>query len=121
ETGHARAKKLAEKGNPDVKITKIDVDSIEVQIAIVKGKRAQVKNGMEKALAALREAMGVRHDYPLEIAAVDLPQAVYEKKVFYEVKEIDDKGKETGKMVKKERTEYHQLYKLDKDALVAAA
>lgn len=77
DTGYKRAKKLFESGDQDVKITKIDLDAILIQTSIVKTKKSQVDNGMLKALAALREAMGLKYDYPLEIAAVPLPPAVY--------------------------------------------
>jgi outer membrane protein TolC len=61
---------------------------------------------MLKALAALREAMGVSHDYPLEIAVVDLPPAVIEVK-----SDVDNKVK----------IDYRPLYKFDKAELIAAA
>jgi hypothetical protein len=111
DTGYGRAKKIYDAADADAKITQIDLDALQIQIAIVRGKKSQATNGMEKALAALREAMGVRHDYPLEIAAVDLPQAVYE------VRTPDPKDK-TGK---KDKIEYRQLYKFDKEALIASA
>ena len=102
-----RAYKLYKSGDVDVKITAVDLEAIQVQIAMVKNKKSAIDNGMLKALAALREAMGLLHDYPLEIAAVDLPPAVYAVKV---------PGKD-----KKEETEYRQLYQIDKNAMIAAA
>lgn len=117
QKGYDRANKLFKAGDPDVKITAVDLDAIQVQIAIIKGKKSQIDNGMEKALAALREAMGLNYDYPLEIAKVDLPPAVYETKKF--VTEKDDKGK----VVKKEVAEYQVLYPLHskKAGLIASA
>ena len=75
DTGYKRAEKLFKSGDPDVKITQIDLDAIKVQIGLVKSKKSQVENGMLKALAALREAIGLKYDYPLDIAAVPLPGA----------------------------------------------
>jgi outer membrane protein TolC len=121
DTGYARAKKIFDAGDPGAKITKIDLDAIQVQIAIVKGKKAQAKNGMLKAEAALREAMGLAYDYPLEIAAVDLPPAVHPVKTYYNEKVIDEKGKDTGKTVKKEKIEYERLYQIKKAELIEAA
>ena len=110
--GYTKAKRIVDSGEAKVQISQNDVDAIKVALAGVRGKRAQVKNGMEKALAALREAMGVRYDYPLEIAAVALPQAVYE------IRTPDPKA---PKVSTKDKVEYVQLYKLDKDSLVASA
>ena len=123
DTGYKRAEKLYRSGDADVKITAIDLDAIKVQIAIVKGKKAQVDNGMHKAFAALREAMGLKYDYPLEIAAVDLPSPVVEvKKMVDEVVEEKDKnGKTTKKTVKVEVVEYKPIRKLDKSELIAGA
>ena len=77
DSGYKRAEKLYKSGDPDVKITQIDLDALTVQTGIVKTRRSQVENGMLKALAALREAMGVKYDYPLDIETVPLPPAVY--------------------------------------------
>jgi outer membrane protein TolC len=106
EKGHARAKRLFDAGDPTYKITQIDLNAIKVQIALVKGRKSQAKNGMLKAEAALREAMGLGYDYPLEIAAVDLPAAVYEVKT--------KKGKEV-------EIAYYPLYQFNKSELIAAA
>lgn len=99
----ARVQKLFEKPPIDSKITKLDLDAIDIQIALVKGKKSQVDNGMLKALAALREAMGLNHDYPLEIAQVDLPSAVSAIKVA------------------KDKAEYPAVYKFNKTELIASA
>jgi hypothetical protein len=122
DTGYKRAKKIYDDGLADAKITKIDLDAIKVQIAILNGKKSQADNGMLKALAALREAMGLAYDYPLEIAVVDLPRAVNPVTEDYLEKVLDDKGKDTGKTVKKQRIiRYDPVYKFDKAALIAAA
>jgi outer membrane protein TolC len=98
-TGYARAEKIFKSGDPNTKITKIDLDMILVQTELVNGKKAQTKNGMLKALAALREAMGLDYDYPLEIAAVPLPTAVYEVK----------------------KSEFVPVYKFNKQELIQSA
>ncbi len=93
------------------KITKIDLEAIEINIGIIKGKKSQVDNGMDKALAALREAMGLSHDYPLEIAPVDLRAlAVY-------VVQVPDKDRE-GKAIM--RDDYRPVYKFDKNELIVS-
>jgi outer membrane protein TolC len=111
DIGYKRAVKLYESGDPKVKISKVDLETIELQYGLVNAKKSQVVNGMQKALAALREAMGLGHDYPLEIANVGLPAA-------YEVVKVagkDAKGKES------EKNEYRQLFQLNKTELVASA
>jgi outer membrane protein TolC len=121
ENGYRRAEKIFGAGGAENKITKIDLDAIKVQIALVKGKKSQADNGMLKAKAALREAIGLGHDYPLEIAAVDLPMAVYPVKSYSMEKVVDENGKDTGKTVKKEKTEYKVLFQLMKAELIEAA
>ena len=77
DTGYKRAEKLFKEGEIDIKITQIDLDALKIQIGLVKSRKSQVENGMLKAVAALREAMGLKYDYPLAIAAVPLPAPVY--------------------------------------------
>ena len=64
----------------DAKITELDLNAMKVQMAGSRGRNRRSTNGMLKALAALREAMGLKYDYPLEIAAVALPSAVWVEK-----------------------------------------
>lgn len=124
-----RAQKIFDAGGVDAKITKIDLEFLDVQIAQVKTKKAQVDNGMLKALAALREAMGVAHDFPLEIAAVDLPPAVYAvKSPAGKVKKIVEIKDDKGKVVKKEeqfvdafKSEYRIVWQMDREELIASA
>jgi predicted transcriptional regulator len=119
ENGHARATKIFEAAELNTKITQIDLDSIKLQIGLVEQKKSQADNGMLKALAALREAMGLGYDYPLEIAVVDLPQAVYETKTTVEKDGKDDKGKVTK--VKVVEITYHPTYSFNKAELINAA
>lgn len=111
DIGYKRAKKLYESGEVDVRITKVDLETIQIQLGLVRGKKSQVDNGMQKALAALREAIGVGHDYPLEIAAVDLPAGYFVTKVAVK----DEKGNVT------EKNEYQQVFQLNKSELITAA
>ncbi len=107
----AKAKKIFDSGVVDGKITQVDLDFLEVQIGLVEKNKAQVDNGMLKALAALREAMGLSHDYPLEIAAVELPPAVRKQ----EITAKDDKGKPTKKII------LHRVYTINREDLILAA
>ncbi len=118
-----RAKKLFDSGDVNVRITSADLDALDVQIVLVKAKKGQIDNGMLKALAALREAMGLGYDYPLKIAAVELPTAVYAVKTFDLEKILDEKGKDTGKAKQVPKVEYHRLYQLKdrKAELITAA
>ena len=106
-TARKRAWELYKTGNPDIKINKPDIDTLDINIVQVKGKKAAVKNGTLKALAALREAMGLNSDYPLEIANVELPAAVYP------VKYMADDEDEKGKKVKVEKVKYLPRYSLE--------
>jgi outer membrane protein TolC len=120
EKGYARAKSLFGSGDVEVKIKSVDLETIRVQLGIVKTKHSQVRAGREKALAALREAMGLAPDYPLEIASVPLPPATY----VVRGPELDDKGKpvmKDGKVLEKDY--FHILYPLtsQKLALIDAA
>jgi outer membrane protein TolC len=137
--GRRRANELYKSGDIDVRITLVDIEALDLQIGIVKSKKAQIEAGEQKAFAALREAMGVNYDYPLEIAAVELPPAVYgekktvieETETMVEVKDKDGKllkdkaGKIVEKKViekkKKEVVEYKKLYQIDKKALIEFA
>jgi outer membrane efflux protein len=117
----ARAKQLFEKPTPDSKITQIDLDQLDIGLATVKSKKAQIDNGREKALAAMREAMGLNYDYPLEVTSFDLSSLAY-----YKIQEpaTDDKGQtimKDGKVVMKDK--YLPLYPLTgrKGDLIASA
>lgn len=107
-----RAQKLYENPPVDSKITKLDLESLDINIALVKGKKSQIDNGKLKAYAALREAMGLGHDYPLEIEDFDIAaMAAYKVKV--SVKDAK------GKIVEKD--EWRPVYSLNKEQLIASA
>lgn len=69
---------LVKNPGKDVKVTRLDVNVLEINLEIVKRKAAQAKYGELTALAALREAMGVSLDFPLNVALNDLPPLVTE-------------------------------------------
>ncbi|MSU79783.1 MAG: TolC family protein [Gemmataceae bacterium] len=111
EKGTERAKKIFGDGDPDGKITRVDLDFLDVQLGLVEKNKAQIDNGMLKALAALREAMGLSHNYPLEIGAIGLPPAVREEIQM----EKDKKGKDVKKIT------FHRVYKINREDLILAA
>jgi outer membrane protein TolC len=73
---YKKAKKLVDAGNPDFKVTAIDLKVLEINAEFVKTKQAEARVGVLKAIAALREAVGVGVDYPLELVAEPLPALV---------------------------------------------
>ncbi len=116
--GRNRVKQLVDSGDATVKVNKLDINALDVQIKLVRAKKSQADNGLLKALAAMREAMGLVHDYPLEIADADLPPAVYSIKV----DDKDDKGNvklKNGKPVQID--EYRRLYQINKESMITAA
>ncbi len=76
EKARRRVDELLKSGNPDVKVTTNDRDLLDVNIDILTARLAEANVGGEKALAALREAIGIGPDCPLVIAAGTLPPVV---------------------------------------------
>lgn len=76
EKGRTRAGQLLKSGNPDVKVTTNDLDVLDINLAILRARLVEATVGGEKALAALREAIGIGPDCPLEIAPGTLPPVV---------------------------------------------
>jgi outer membrane protein TolC len=64
---------LAAKEDPDIKVDKIDVDKLDVYLTQYRLKLKEAQRGVELARAALREAMGVPGDCPLQLVLTDLP------------------------------------------------
>ncbi len=104
-------------------------------MALVKNKKSQADNGLLKAIAALKEAMGLSCDYEFRIAATGLPAEVY-KVTKYVPKKIEmPKKDKDGNVIKdkngkvetvieiknEEVTTYHRLYKINNKELIAAA
>ncbi len=73
---HAKAVKLVKSGDPNIKVTQIDVDTLALHLDLIKTKEAEASVGILKALAALREALGVGLDCPLEVEEGTLPALV---------------------------------------------
>ncbi|MCI0639776.1 MAG: TolC family protein [Gemmataceae bacterium] len=76
ERARTRAEELLKKGVLEFKITRIDVDMMSVAIELVKAKEAEARTGILKATAALREALGVGLDYPLDVVEAPLPERI---------------------------------------------
>ncbi len=78
EDAHKKAETLVKAGDPKIKVTQIDVDILAITKEFVKTKQEEAKVGVSKALAGLREALGVGLDYPLNLADEKLPALVKE-------------------------------------------
>jgi hypothetical protein len=55
-------------------VTSRQVDQIDVYILVAKSRREEAVEGQDRALSALREAMGVCADFPLVLADTNLPE-----------------------------------------------
>jgi outer membrane protein TolC len=71
-----KAAGLLKSGDPTIKVTKIDVDNLDINIAFYEAKQQEAEIGIKRAEAALREAMGVGRDFDLNLARASLPQPV---------------------------------------------
>lgn len=60
-------------GNPDVNITSVDIQRIEVNMDLVRLKVITAQQGIERATAALREAMGLESCTPIALVEMELP------------------------------------------------
>jgi outer membrane protein TolC len=60
------------RSRPDVKVW--NVDQIEVYISVARGRREEAVEGLERAKAGLREAMGVDPDFPIDLADQRMPR-----------------------------------------------
>jgi outer membrane protein TolC len=73
-----KAYKIVEAGDPKSKLTQIDVDNLDLQIAFLQARMTEATIGKQRALSALREAIGVDKDYPLVLnTQARLPDPVY--------------------------------------------
>jgi outer membrane protein TolC len=75
ERGRKTAKRVLDAGEV-TKVTKIDLDNFGINIDVLKIKKIEADVGVQKAYAALREAIGVGPEYPLEISGGHLPPVV---------------------------------------------
>lgn len=73
KTYEEKAKFLVKQGDPDSLVTQIDVDKLTVSIELYKLKLIQATQGVERAKAALQEAMGLDPNCPLLVVEEDLP------------------------------------------------
>lgn len=78
DDAHKKAEQLVKAGDPNIKVTQIDVDTLAVNKEFFKTKQAEATVGVQKALAGLREALGVGLDFPLEVVDAPLPPLVKE-------------------------------------------
>jgi outer membrane protein TolC len=76
DQAHAQAKKLVKAGDPEFKVTTIDIKVLEINKEFLRTKQAEATVGVDKAIAALREAIGIGPDYPLDVAVEPLPPLV---------------------------------------------
>jgi outer membrane protein TolC len=67
------AERLSKLGDPDIVVAKSDVERLNVYIALAKVRRIEAAQGTQRALAALREAMGVAPDCSIEPATQVIP------------------------------------------------
>jgi len=54
-------------GDPSYKVTQLDLDQFDINIELVEVRKVEAVVGEKRAFAALREAIGVGPDYPLDI------------------------------------------------------
>src|SRR5260370_18523277 len=55
-------------------VSQRNVDQIDVSLLVTRGRREEAVEGVERALSALREAMGVGCDFPIQLADTRLPR-----------------------------------------------
>lgn len=67
------AQALIQKGDPDVKITNEDVAKLTINMDLLQARALEATSGVERALAALKEAMGVPYDAALHLPDGELP------------------------------------------------
>jgi outer membrane protein TolC len=76
EDARKRAQRFVDAGDP--KFTKIDVDTIALNTDLLRTKEIELVQSLPRALSALREAIGVGPDCPLEVVETPLPALVTE-------------------------------------------
>src|SRR5207237_81831 len=69
---HERVRELVKKGESR-DLTTSTVDKISVYLGLAEGRQAEAVRGIERALAALREAMGLAPDCNLQVPEDKLP------------------------------------------------
>jgi outer membrane protein TolC len=76
KNAYDKAERLVKAGDPNIKVTQIDVDTLKLNLEFAKAKRAEADVGMLKATAGLREAIGLGLSDPLAIPVQPLPTDV---------------------------------------------
>ncbi len=74
ELAEEKAKFIVRKGDPDAVVTQADVEQLNLAIELARLKVIKAETGAKRAKAALREAMGLRQDCPLDLADANLPE-----------------------------------------------
>jgi outer membrane protein TolC len=78
EEALTQARKLVKAGDPDIKVTNLDVDILSLNLKLLRSKDVEAEIGIRKAFAALREAVGVGPEFPLDIGEDRLPPLVHD-------------------------------------------
>jgi outer membrane protein TolC len=73
EISRKNAEAMVKQGKVEFKVTQEDVDKLAVNIDLLQLRLIEATTGIERATAALREAMGVRYDAPLPLHFEDFP------------------------------------------------
>jgi outer membrane protein TolC len=73
EESYKIADSAVKKGDPDSPVTQQDAEKLAINIDLVRIRLIEASVGVERATAALREAMGLRYDDPLVPLADELP------------------------------------------------
>ena len=63
-------------GDPNIKVTQVDVDNLRLNLQFAKAKRCEAAAGLEKAMAGLREAIGLCQTDVLLVPDEALPSLV---------------------------------------------
>ncbi len=70
-----RAKQILDSGAVS-KVTSIDVDTMDLNIDLLRAKQIEVTVALPRALSALREAIGIGPDCPFDVVVAPLPELV---------------------------------------------
>jgi outer membrane protein TolC len=73
QAAQEKAAALVKAGNPDYVVTDVDLDRLAAGTDLVRLKEIEASQGVKRAGAALREAMGVGPHYCLVLAGAELP------------------------------------------------
>ncbi|HYV39701.1 MAG TPA: TolC family protein [Gemmataceae bacterium] len=73
ELSRKSAQALVKKADPDNPVTQVDVDKLTVNLELLELRLIEASTGVNRATAALKEAMGLRYDTPLALPLVTLP------------------------------------------------